>query len=147
MARSNRVRTSKFAAAQGAKGSILTAQLALDAMNMVMRYDDTINAESTIKLFEQIQRAYPEAIQITIICDNARYYLSKLVRVYLEDSNIALMFLPPYVPNLNLIERYWKYFKKTSFMTAITKPSRNLSRLARISSKIPRNICPHYARY
>ena len=25
---------------------------------------------------------------------------------------LVLMFLPPYAPNLNLIERYWKYFKK-----------------------------------
>ncbi len=30
----------------------------------------------------------------------------------MENSPIELMFLPPYSPNLNLIERYWKYFKK-----------------------------------
>ena len=90
----------------------INGAVSLGTLNMVMRYDDTINAESTIKLFEQIQRTYPEATQITIICDNARYYRSKLVRAYLENSNIALMFLPPYAPNLNLIERYWKYFKK-----------------------------------
>ncbi|WP_371128822.1 transposase [Nitrosomonas sp. Nm132] len=31
---------------------------------------------------------------------------------YLNDSKIKLVFLPLYAPNLNLIERYWKFFKK-----------------------------------
>ncbi|WP_292992008.1 transposase, partial [Nitrosomonas sp.] len=31
---------------------------------------------------------------------------------YLSDSKIELIFLPPYAPNLNLIERYWRFFKK-----------------------------------
>jgi transposase len=90
----------------------INGAVSLDTLNLVMRYDDTINAESTIKLFEQIESAYPSAAKITVICDNARYYRSKLVKAYIEDSKIELMFLPPYAPNLNLIERYWKYFKK-----------------------------------
>jgi len=90
----------------------INGAVSLDTLNLVMRYDDTINAESTIKLFEQIESAYPSAAKITVICDNARYYRSKLVKAYNENSRIELMFLPPYAPNLNLIERYWKYFKK-----------------------------------
>ena len=31
---------------------------------------------------------------------------------YLKTSRIKLVFLPPYAPNLNLIERLWKFFKK-----------------------------------
>jgi len=34
------------------------------------------------------------------------------VRAYLEHSRINLQFLPPYAPNLNLIERFWKFFKR-----------------------------------
>jgi len=79
---------------------------------MVMRYDDSINAQSTIELFKQLEIEYPKAPKITIICDNARYYRSVLVREHLEHSRIELMSLPAYAPNLNLIERYWKYFKK-----------------------------------
>ncbi len=90
----------------------INGAVSLKTMNLVMRYDDTINADSTIKLFEQIEAAYPHAEKITVICDNARYYRSKMVRAYLENSSIELMFLPPYAPNLNLIEPYWKYFKK-----------------------------------
>jgi transposase len=90
----------------------INGAVSLDSLNLVMRYDDTINAESTVKLFEQIESAYPLATKITVISDNARYYRSKLVKAYVENSRIELMFLPPYAPNLNLIERYWKYFKK-----------------------------------
>ncbi|EGV27471.1 hypothetical protein ThidrDRAFT_4716 [Thiorhodococcus drewsii AZ1] len=52
---------------------------------------------------------------IHVICDNARYYRSKVVREHWETSRVQLLFLPPYAPNLNLIERFWKYFKKTVF--------------------------------
>lgn len=96
----------------GRKRLNINGAVSIETMNMVMRFDDTINAESTIKLFEQIEEVNPNAVKITVICDNARYYRSKLVRAFLEDSRIEIMFLPPYAPNLNLIERYWKYFKK-----------------------------------
>jgi transposase len=81
-------------------------------LTAVVRFDDTINAASTLALFEQIEAAYPKAGTITVILDNARYYRSKDVAAYLEGSRIQLMFLPPYAPNLNLIERFWKFFKK-----------------------------------
>lgn len=82
-------------------------------LSAIVRYDDTINAQSTIKLFQQIEAQNPLASRIQIICDNARYYRSQLVKDYLEHSNIELVFLPPYAPNLNLIERFWRFFKKT----------------------------------
>ena len=84
----------------------------IQRMSAEFRFDDTIDAISTIDLFEQIERANPDARRITIICDNARYYRSKAVAEYLEDSRIDLLFLPPYSPNLNLIERFWKFFKR-----------------------------------
>ncbi|MDV7400729.1 IS630 family transposase, partial [Arthrospira platensis SPKY1] len=84
----------------------------IETMTAQVRFDDTINAASTIALFAQIEAAYPEANKITIILDNARYYRSKIVAEYLEHSRIELKFLPPYSPNLNLIERFWKFFKK-----------------------------------
>ena len=82
-------------------------------LSAIVRYDDTINAQSTIKLFQQIELQNPGARRIHIICDNARYYHARLVKDYLANSRIELVFLPPYAPNLNLIERFWKFFKKT----------------------------------
>ncbi|MGV6809020.1 MAG: IS630 family transposase [bacterium] len=84
----------------------------IETMNSLVRYDKTINSQSTIELFKQIEAAHPEANEIYVICDNARYYRSTLIKDYLKDSTITLVFLPPYSPNLNLIERYWKFFKK-----------------------------------
>lgn len=81
-------------------------------MHALIRYDDSIDAESTIALFQQIEIAYPKAATITVFCDNARYYRAQAVRAYLEHSRIDLQFLPPYAPNLNLIERFWKFFKR-----------------------------------
>lgn len=49
---------------------------------------------------------------ITLILDNAAYNKSYQVRDRAEELNIKLEFLPPYCPNLNLIERLWKFFKK-----------------------------------
>ncbi len=44
--------------------------------------------------------------------DNARYYRSELVQEYLVHSRIKIEFLPSYSPNLNLIERVWRFFHK-----------------------------------
>ncbi len=49
---------------------------------------------------------------IYIILDHARYHYSKEVKEYLKGKHIKLIFLPAYSPNLNLIERLWKFFKK-----------------------------------
>ena len=84
----------------------------LESLEPVVRFDESINAESTIALFKQLEALNVLAVVIYVICDNARYYRSKAVREYLKTSRIELVFLPPYAPNLNLIERFWKFFKK-----------------------------------
>ena len=86
--------------------------ISLSNLLPIVRFDETINAESTLALFQQIEAANDKAEKIYLICDNARYYRSRAVQHYLEKSRIVLVFLPPYAPNLNLIERYWKFFKK-----------------------------------
>ena len=83
-----------------------------DTFDVVARQDPTINAQSTIKLLKEIEQYYKDAPIITVICDNAKYYKSKLVQEYLTTSKIRLKFLPPYSPNLNLIERFWRFFHK-----------------------------------
>ena len=75
-------------------------------------YGVSINAQSTISLLKKIELKYTEAENIYIICDNAGYYRSQKVTEYLKTSKVELKFLPPYSPNLNLIERLWKYFHK-----------------------------------
>lgn len=84
----------------------------IETLEPVTGFYDTINAQSTIDLFDKIEAKHPEADAIYIIVDNARYYRSCLLREHVEGTKIKLIFLPPYSPNLNLIERYWKFFKK-----------------------------------
>ena len=73
--------------------------------------EDVINAASAIALFQQLEEVHPKAERIVVICDNARYYRAKAVNAFLETSRVQVEFLPAYSPNLNLIERFWKYFK------------------------------------
>ena len=96
----------------GRKRLNINGAVDLESLEPVVRFDDTINAESTIALFQQLEELNVLAVSIYVICDNARYYRSKAVRDYLKTSRIELVFLPPYAPNLNLIERLWKFFKK-----------------------------------
>jgi transposase len=84
----------------------------IETFEPTVDFYDTINAQSTIDLFKQVEAKYKKADRITIIIDNARYYRNKELDEYISTSRIELLFLPPYSPNLNLIERYWKYFRK-----------------------------------
>ena len=51
-------------------------------------------------------------LPIYLFLDNARYQRCKLVQKYAKAIGVNLVFLPPYSPNLNLIERFWKLVKK-----------------------------------
>lgn len=81
---------------------------------VVIRQDDTINAQSTIALVIMILEKHPGLTKIHLFSDNARYYKCKLLTAFLENhkDRIEWHFLPPYSPNLNLIERLWKYLRK-----------------------------------
>jgi len=73
--------------------------------------ENYINAETVCQLLLLISQLYV-GIPITIILDNARYQHCELVINYAKLLGIELLFLPSYSPNLNLIERYWKFIKK-----------------------------------
>jgi transposase len=70
-----------------------------------------INAESVCGLLRQVAAAgLPRPI--TLVLDNARYQRCAAVRALARSLRIELLFLPSYSPNLNLIERLWKFVKK-----------------------------------
>ncbi len=79
---------------------------------VLVQEDEMLNAEATISFLRKIEEAYPTKIKIHIFCDNARYYRNKSVTKYIKNSKIKLHFLPPYSPNLNPIERLWKWMKE-----------------------------------
>lgn len=88
---------------------------ALDALSRQVHSftnESYITAESVCTLLRQVAAFYGPARPITIFLDNARYQRCALVQAQARTLGIELEFLPSYSPNLNLIERYWKWLKK-----------------------------------
>jgi transposase len=72
-----------------------------------------ITATSVCSLLSQVAAFYaPWNLPITLFLDNARYQRCHLVRDHAKALGLELAFLPSYSPNLNLIERYWRWVKK-----------------------------------
>lgn len=67
-------------------------------------------------LLRDLRAAHPEQ-EILIVLDNARYQRAKVVQALAAELGITLLFLPPYSPNLNLIERFWKFLRKYTTRT------------------------------
>ncbi len=73
--------------------------------------DSYINAQTVCELLRKLA-AFNLGVPITLVLDNARYQRCALVQDLALLLHIELLFLPAYSPNLNLIERYWKFVKK-----------------------------------
>ena len=73
--------------------------------------DATVSAETMVALLRKIAALGLQG-PITLVLDNARYQHCALVMDLAKSLNIHLEFLPSYSPNLNLIERLWKFIKK-----------------------------------
>lgn len=79
---------------------------------LVMITNDTyITADSVCDLLRCIAELNL-GMPITLVLDNARYQKCKVVTALALHLNIELLYLPAYSPNLNLIERLWKFVKK-----------------------------------
>jgi len=70
-----------------------------------------VNTETMCELLRKIA-AVGLAGPITLVLDNARYQRNAVVQGLAAELGIALLFLPSYSPNLNLIERLWKFIKR-----------------------------------
>lgn len=73
--------------------------------------DSYITADSVCELLRKIAKLNLD-VPITLVMDNARYQKCKMVVALADQLDIDLLFLPAYSPNLNLIERLWKFVKK-----------------------------------
>lgn len=83
-------------------------------LQMVTVVNDTyINAWSVAELFEKLRGLHPGE-KITFILDNAKYQKCHVAIAAANMLDITLLYLPPYSPNLNLIERVWKFIRKKS---------------------------------
>ena len=85
---------------------------AKDPIEVIIEECKTVNAQTTKALYQKIIEANPDKKNIYIISDNARYYRNKELMAWIENTPVKPIFLPPYSPNLNLIERLWKFMRK-----------------------------------
>ena len=91
----------------------LSGMIDILSHQILITENKTLNGESTIDFFCKVELAYPTMKKVHLFCDNASYYRNQAVSEYLKTSKIKLHFLPPYSPNLNPIERLWKWMKET----------------------------------
>ena len=72
------------------------------------------NAEAFLDFLDKILKKYPGR-KIVMVLDNARIHYANLLQPFLKrhDYQLELLFLPPYSPNLNPVEKIWGWLKKS----------------------------------
>lgn len=70
-----------------------------------------VNTDTMCELLRKIT-ALGYTGPVTVVLDNARYQRNKVVQALAAELSITLLYLPSYSPNLNLIERLWRFLKR-----------------------------------
>jgi transposase len=88
----------------------------LGALNFVTKKVTTVTNDTYITAAEVCEMLRKAAIEyagksVHIVLDNARYQKCEIVTEMAKELGISLHYIPPYSPNLNLIERLWKHVK------------------------------------
>jgi transposase len=91
--------------------NVLAALNAVTHELVTVTNETYITAQTVCTLLERLA-ALNLSVPISVFLDNARYQKCALVRETAARLHIELCFLPAYSPNLNLIERLWKFVKK-----------------------------------
>jgi transposase len=91
--------------------NVLGAWNAVTRQLIAVTNTTVVNTETLGELLRKIA-ALELAGPITLVLDNARYQHNATVKALAEQLGITLLFLPSYSPNLNLIERLWKFIKR-----------------------------------
>jgi len=109
------IRTGKFkeikTTASRTRVNLLGA-INLDDMDLIAKPYKTIDSNSVIDFLKDIKVRYLDKKNIYLVVDNGSYYTSKVVKEKAAQLGITMTYLPPYSPNLNPIERLWKYMNE-----------------------------------
>jgi transposase len=79
--------------------------------NIVWHEDEEYTAGTFLDFLKKVLEAYPSGT-ITMVLDNARIHHAKLLEPFLnENTRLQFVFLPPYSPQLNMVEGLWRWLK------------------------------------
>jgi transposase len=90
----------------------ITGAVEIGSKEVITRNTDRVNENSICELMRAIKAKNSQEKNITLILDNAAFNKSHKVKGLAKELGIKLFYLPPYSPNLNPIERLWKFAKK-----------------------------------
>ena len=91
--------------------NVLGAWNAVTRQLIAVTNTTVVNTETMGELLRKIA-AQGLSGPITIVLDNARYQRNATVQALAKELGVTLLYLPSYSPNLNLIERLWKFVKR-----------------------------------
>ena len=91
--------------------NVLGALNAITHEVVTVTNDASINAQSVCPWLIQLASLHVN-LPLTLVLDNARYQKCAVVQERAALLHIELLYFPSYSPNLNLIERLWKFVKK-----------------------------------
>jgi len=81
---------------------------------LVTQFSTKFDAITFGNFLKSLARHRPSKRRLVLILDNARYHHATLLQPYLAEKRriLSLLFLPPYSPELNPVERVWKLARR-----------------------------------
>lgn len=86
--------------------------ISINNLDVVTRSYKTINQFSVCDFLKSLRVKNPDGEKLYLILDQGPSNKALSVRSLAKELNIEIIYLPAYSPNLNPIERLWKFFKK-----------------------------------
>jgi len=86
----------------------------LSSGKLLHSISSVFNAETFFEFLKMLSKRGGKRKRLIVVLDNARYHHAILLKdwLYEKRKRITLMFLPPYSPDLNPIERVWKLTRR-----------------------------------
>ena len=96
----------------GRKRLNIVGAVEIRGLKILSRSYDTVNKDSMCNFLNALRGSHPDGEKITLILDNAGSNKASKVRFKAEGLGIKIVYLPSYSPNLNPVERLWKFMRK-----------------------------------
>ena len=96
----------------GKKRININGAIEIGSLDVLALPYDTLNQSTICDFLIELRKKHGSEKEITLILDNARYYIANSVKDMAKLLEIKSLFVPAYSPNLNLIERLWKFMRR-----------------------------------